>query len=1153
MTRSSKGTCATVTPSDIPKQSYLRHRHLQRKNCSSRSGPKGARLPAVPVGRVFRDLALGLSCCLLAGTLRGAPLVPINALGVSLPPGFRISVYAGPGLANDIQALSSDSRGDVVVAGPNYIRTLLDINNDGRADRAVNFVDEGTGADGLCFDGANLYFVNGQGLFVCVDADFDGVADGPPSPLFPLQPGENGGHSVRLGPDGWLYVAGGNGSGWSPENATLPGTPIHNPEAGALVRLPLSGGGTEVLADGFRNPYDFAFNAWGDLMLLDQDAERDLSLPWYVSPRLFFLVEGGHYGWRLPDRVRGWPRPDYSPENVSAVASLGRGAPAGVVCYRHYQFPQYYRNGLFLADWSVGRIYFVSLEPDGANYRAQPELFLESLGRNGFTPSDLAVARDGSLLVATGGRKTPGSVYRIQYVADPAYVINATNWLQTSASDLIAVMVSPQPEEAWSRAYWVPVAQALGPEIFDRLAADPTAAPELRLRAVEILTEVFGGLSTAAAAAVAQAPLPSVRGRVAWSLGRSLCDGCGPVLLRMTGDASPYVRRQALGALGDLAVNADVATLQQAVGINLAFPDKSIRFSAARLATYLTEPAWDALWSRLRTSLPQARLTADLALIWRHPDRAVHPEALQDARSVLATARNPDLMLEAIELLQLGLGGYHLQNPSSEVFTGYEPAHSLKPYADVVKTIRQTVEPLLPSGNSLVNFEAARLLAMVEDDQPTLPKRVLAQIDDRTTPASDFHYLAVLSRLTAPSLTNLTAEVAGALLSLHSKLGDGAGRPLLHWPLRFKELVQALIKKNPGLPSALLNHDKFASPGHEILVPLLGPERRQAAARKFLVAVNRFPSFPWSEDLIDLLSALPAPEIQPLFRRHWSDPALRDRLILKLTENPIPEDRDKFVWALGSDDETAARGAAAALLALPRDPSQTTPVAALRRLRHLLREPAEQAGRVQVLDLIHHETGQKMQVREQGLGGDSLARAYQPVFDWFAKGHPDWVRQLDANDQATASAWGLRLKLVRWPEGNAARGAQVYAERGCQYCHTGTSHLGPDLGGLSLRRTRDEMFEAMIFPNRDVAPAYRVTVIETRDGLTFSGAVAHEAPDLVILQPTPASAVRLFRQEIKRTYKGRLSYMPSGLLDGLDPSNLADLYAFLQTLPSFQP
>src|SRR5262249_20800741 len=94
----------------------------------------------------------------------------------------------------------------------------------------------------------------------------------------------------------------------------------------------------------------------------------------------------------------------------------GRGSPTGVVCYRHARFPPEYRGGFFVADWTFGKVWFLKPRRHGASYRAEPRVFLESVGDNGFAPTALAVhPQTGELFVSIGGRGPRGAVYRVRY------------------------------------------------------------------------------------------------------------------------------------------------------------------------------------------------------------------------------------------------------------------------------------------------------------------------------------------------------------------------------------------------------------------------------------------------------------------------------------------------------------------------------------------------------------------------------------------------------------------------------------------------------------------------------------------------------------------------------------------------------------------
>src|SRR5438874_9253159 len=85
--------------------------------------------------------------------------------GLKVPPGFTVTEYAGPALANDIYTLHIDARGRVIVAGRGYVRELVDSDGDGRADHAVELVaGMKDGPMGLLWEGDDLYVVADGGL-----------------------------------------------------------------------------------------------------------------------------------------------------------------------------------------------------------------------------------------------------------------------------------------------------------------------------------------------------------------------------------------------------------------------------------------------------------------------------------------------------------------------------------------------------------------------------------------------------------------------------------------------------------------------------------------------------------------------------------------------------------------------------------------------------------------------------------------------------------------------------------------------------------------------------------------------------------------------------------------------------------------------------
>ncbi|PYI87662.1 MAG: hypothetical protein DME26_05435 [Verrucomicrobia bacterium] len=691
--------------------------------------------------KVFPVVSLLMPSLALAQAL---PLVPIEQLGLRAPMGFRVTVYADERFANDIYAMTLDSQGRVVVTGQGYIKILQDINNDGIADSATLFATTQTGGMGLCFDGNDLLF-SGDGFFSrYADRDGDGRADGTPERIFPLSFSEHGIHAMRKGPDGWWYLIGGNDTGFSRKNAMLPNSPIKDVEAGALLRIDPDLHNSEIIAHGFRNPYDFDFNWLGDLFTYDSDVEADFFLPWYTPTRIYHIGYAGHHGWRLTGWRRSWARPDYYADTADMILAIGRGSPTGVTCYRHTQFPERYHDGLFVLDWVFGKVYFVALRQDGASYRGQAEVFLESIGTHGFAPTDIAVAPDGSLFISIGGRKTRGAVYHVEYVG-PATSVTQLEPIPIIGLD--AVLRAPQPLDAWSRARWMPIARSLGAVPFNQTVADNRLAPSLRVRAIEVLTELFEGLPTGLARVGAQANFPAVRARIAWSLGRIPCDNFAPILLALSQDTDAMVRRCALEAVGDQFSRLDENAVVQALPSNLGHSDKRVRQAAARVATLLSEPAGKALETLAGRAGPRAVLTQTMASLTRKPLAGIQEEAISKLVVILEKTTRNDLRLDAVRLIILALGDYHLNNPSAEVYTGYESPNSLAGHEDLKQRILRAVRPILPSRDGRLDAETARLLAMLQDDDATTLRKVISFLTEQSPPSADFHYLTVLSRL----------------------------------------------------------------------------------------------------------------------------------------------------------------------------------------------------------------------------------------------------------------------------------------------------------------------------------------------------------------------------------------------------------------------
>jgi putative heme-binding domain-containing protein len=181
---------------------------------------------------------------------------------------------------------------------------------------------------------------------------------------------------------------------------------------GAIYRVSPDGKAWELIAVGFRNQFDAAYNRDGELFTYDADMEWDMNTPWYRPTRVCLVASGAEFGWR--NGAGKWP--SYYADSLPSVVDVGPGSPTGVCFGYGAKFPAKYRDALFIADWSYGKIYATHLSPDGAAYKGQLEEFVAG------TPlqvTDLIInPTDGAMYFAIGGRKTKSGLYRVTYVGD---------------------------------------------------------------------------------------------------------------------------------------------------------------------------------------------------------------------------------------------------------------------------------------------------------------------------------------------------------------------------------------------------------------------------------------------------------------------------------------------------------------------------------------------------------------------------------------------------------------------------------------------------------------------------------------------------------------------------------------------------------------
>ena len=395
------------------------------------------------------------------------------------------------------------------------------------------------------------------------DANADDRADGPADLFLRMKAGgEHHVHAIQKGPDGWWYVIAGNSADINAAYVTLPTSPVKTPISGTLLRLKPDLSGGEIVCDGYRNAYDFAFDWRGGIFAFDSDGEREVSLPWYRPTRVFHSPAASNAGWI----TESWKRADDYFDMAEVVEQFGRGSPTGVLSYRHEAFPPAYRDALFILDWTFGRVMALQLTRSDNRWSSKTIEFMKGIGQSGFAPTDVEVGPDGSLFVSVGGRGTRGAVYRVKYTGPPATDGNTSPKQPAAAIDvrLAQCLDAPQPLSSWSRVRWQPIAKELGRTAFVEAALNEGLSAHRRIRAIEILVEMFDGVEDGTLWRLGGAKDADVRARAAWSIGRT-----DPVVARpgvrrgYLQDADPIVRTAALESLCGLSGPVDLNQFDQ--------------------------------------------------------------------------------------------------------------------------------------------------------------------------------------------------------------------------------------------------------------------------------------------------------------------------------------------------------------------------------------------------------------------------------------------------------------------------------------------------------------------------------------------------------------------------------------------------------------
>ncbi len=377
--------------------------------------------------------------------------------GFEIMPGYQLRLFASEPMLQNPTNIDVDHKGRVYVCEAyNYrpqfsgvktkfegdrIVILEDTNGDGKADVSKVFYQgpEINAPLGICVLGNVVLVSQSPYIWKFTDTDGDDKAD-KKEILFQGIKGiqdDHGVHALTLGPDGKFYFSMGNASKtiFDSENKiikTITGEPIDESHfrQGLILRGNLNGSGFEVLGQNFRNNYECAVDAFGNIWQTDNDDDGNR------GTRLNYILEYGKYGykdeitnadWRafranIEDSIplRHWHQND--PGVVPNLLNLGSGSPCGLMMYEGDLIKEL-KGTLLHAEALHHVIRSYKISEANETLQASISEVIRQKEDDWFRPVDVTAAPDGSLFIADwydpgvgghyAGDQVKGRIYRL--------------------------------------------------------------------------------------------------------------------------------------------------------------------------------------------------------------------------------------------------------------------------------------------------------------------------------------------------------------------------------------------------------------------------------------------------------------------------------------------------------------------------------------------------------------------------------------------------------------------------------------------------------------------------------------------------------------------------------------------------------------------
>jgi putative heme-binding domain-containing protein len=194
-----------------------------------------------------------------------------------------------------------------------------------------------------------------------------------------------------------------------------------------------------------------------------------------------------------------------------------------------------------------------------------------------------------------------------------------------------------------------------------------------------------------------------------------------------------------------------------------------------------------------------------------------------------------------------------------------------------------------------------------------------------------------------------------------------------------------------------------------------------------------------------------------------------------------------------------------------------------------------------------------------------IGRAGQGGFQWSdldpsrlanLRNHPDVAIREAVMNAIQSSATGTRQEsLQRYRAclsmvGTPINGKAIFV-KSCSACHRLESagfEIGPNIASYKFRGA-EAILQNVIEPNREVNPQYVNYSIVTKDDRILTGMISNESESNITLQRGDNAFDTIARQDIAEIRTSKLSLMPEGLESQIDLQAMADLIAYIGSIP----